>query len=374
MHILPGKTIGIIGGGQLGKMLAEAANRMGYYVITLDPASDAPAVSASHGHIVSGFSNEEGYETLISRCDVVTYEFENISAALVKRLNAEYHNIPQGELPLYLAQNRKREKAALTEAGLPVAPYVVLENPEAEISNAVNTLNFPFVVKTQEGGYDGKGQVVVRSEADLSKVATLYGIPCVAEKFIPYDWECSIIGTRSINGEYRHFPIAENHHVNNILFKTTAGGEKVTKALELKLNEMLQTFMETHNIVGTLAMEAFIVGETVYVNELAPRPHNSGHFTIEGCATSQFEQHIRAICGLPLGDTTLLQKTVMFNILGQDKAFLFDYIPKMSPDAHLHLYGKKEFKNNRKMGHVTFTGNEGLAAFEATMTESFEIN
>lgn len=374
MHILPGKTIGIIGGGQLGKMLAEAANRMGYYVITLDPASDAPAVSASHGHIVSGFSNEEGYETLISRCDVVTYEFENISAALVKRLNAEYHNIPQGELPLYLAQNRKREKAALTEAGLPVAPYVVLENPEAEISNAVNTLNFPFVVKTQEGGYDGKGQVVVRSEADLSKVATLYGIPCVAEKFIPYDWECSIIGTRSINGEYRHFPIAENHHVNNILFKTTAGGEKVTTALELKLNEMLQTFMETHNIVGTLAMEAFIVGETVYVNELAPRPHNSGHFTIEGCATSQFEQHIRAICGLPLGDTTLLQKTVMFNILGQDKAFLFDYIPKMSPDAHLHLYGKKEFKNNRKMGHVTFTGNEGLAAFEATMTESFEIN
>ncbi len=374
MHILPGKTIGIIGGGQLGKMLAEAANRMGYYVITLDPASDAPAVSASHGHIVSGFSNEEGYETLISRCDVVTYEFENISAALVKRLNAEYHNIPQGELPLYLAQNRKREKAALTEAGLPVAPYVVLENPEAEISNAVNTLNFPFVVKTQEGGYDGKGQVVVRSEADLSKVATLYGIPCVAEKFIPYDWECSIIGTRSINGEYRHFPIAENHHVNNILFKTTAGGEKVTKALELELNEMLQTFMETHNIVGTLAMEAFIVGETVYVNELAPRPHNSGHFTIEGCATSQFEQHIRAICGLPLGDTTLLQKTVMFNILGQDKAFLFDYIPKMSPDAHLHLYGKKEFKNNRKMGHVTFTGNEGLAAFEATMTESFEIN
>lgn len=374
MHILPGKTIGIIGGGQLGKMLAEAANRMGYYVITLDPASDAPAVSASHGHIVSGFSNEEGYETLISRCDVVTYEFENISAALVKRLNAEYHNIPQGELPLYLAQNRKREKAALTEAGLPVAPYVVLENPEAEISNAVNTLNFPFVVKTQEGGYDGKGQVVVRSEADLSKVATLYGIPCVAEKFIPYDWECSIIGTRSINGEYRHFPIAENHHVNNILFKTTAGGEKVTKALELKLNEMLQTFMEMHNIVGTLAMEAFIVGEMVYVNELAPRPHNSGHFTIEGCATSQFEQHIRAICGLPLGDTTLLQKTVMFNILGQDKAFLFDYIPKMSPDAHLHLYGKKEFKNNRKMGHVTFTGNEGLAAFEATMTESFEIN
>ena len=371
MHILPGKTIGIIGGGQLGKMLAEAANRMGYYVITLDPASDAPAVSASHGHIVSGFSNEEGYETLISRCDVVTYEFENISAALVKRLNGEYHNIPQGELPLYLAQNRKREKVALTEAGLPVAPYVVLENVEEEIQNAVNTLGFPFVVKTQEGGYDGKGQVVVRSDADLAKVATLYGIPCVAEKFIPYDWECSIIGTRSINGEYRHFPIAENWHVNNILFKTTAGGDKVTPKLEATLNEMLKTFMETHNIVGTLAMEAFVVGETVYVNELAPRPHNSGHFTIEGCATSQFEQHIRAICGLPLGETTLLQKTVMFNILGQDKEFLFDYIPQMSPDAHLHLYGKKEFKNNRKMGHVTFTGSKGLESFEKAMTDSF---
>ena len=375
MHILPGKTIGIIGGGQLGKMLAEAANRMGYYVITLDPASDAPAVSASHGHIVSGFSNEEGYETLISRCDVVTYEFENISAALVKRLNAEYHNIPQGELPLYLAQNRKREKLALTEAGLPVAPYVVLdltvENPNDEVLTAVNTLDYPFVVKTQEGGYDGKGQVVVRSEADLAKVATLYGIPCVAEKFIPYDWECSIIGTRSINGEYRHFPIAENLHVNNILFKTTAGSDKVTPALETQLNQMLKTFMETHQIVGTLAMEAFVVGEMVYVNELAPRPHNSGHFTIEGCPTSQFEQHIRAICGLPLGETTLLQKTVMFNILGQDKELLFDYIPKMSPDAHLHLYGKKEFKNNRKMGHVTFTGSKGLQSFEKAMTDSF---
>lgn len=371
MVILPGKTIGIIGGGQLGKMLAEAANKMGYYVITLDPASDAPAVSASHGHIVSSFSNEEGYENLISRCDVVTYEFENISAALVKRLNAEYRNIPQGELPLYLAQNRKREKAALTEAGLPVAPYVVLEDPESDINMAVATLGFPFVVKTQEGGYDGKGQVVVRSSDDLLKVATLYGIPCVAEKFIPYDWECSIIGTRSTQGEYKHFPIAENWHVNNILFKTTAGGDRVTPELTDQLNTMLKSFMETHNIVGTLAMEAFVVGDVVYVNELAPRPHNSGHFTIEGCTTSQFEQHIRAICGLPLGETTLLQKTVMFNILGQDREILFDYIPKMSPDAHLHLYGKKEFKNNRKMGHVTFTGSKGLFAFEKSLTDSF---
>lgn len=364
MHILPGKTIGIIGGGQLGKMLAEAANRMGYYVITLDPASDAPAVSASHGHIVSSFSNEEGYETLISRSDVVTYEFENIDASLVKRLNSEYHNIPQGELPLYLAQNRQREKIALTEAGLPVAPYMILEDPEQTLNEAVQKLGFPFVVKTQEGGYDGKGQVVVRSDADLAKVATLYGIPCVAEQFIPYDWECSIIGTRSTTGEYRHFPIAENLHINNILFKTTAGSEKVTPELEAKLNQMLQTFMETHNIVGTLAMEAFIVNDDVYINELAPRPHNSGHFTIEGCPTSQFEQHIRAICGLPLGNTKLLQKTVMFNILGQDREKLLSYIPKISQDAHLHLYGKKEFKNNRKMGHITFTGSDGLHSFE----------
>ncbi len=369
MYILPGKTIGIIGGGQLGKMLAEAANRMGYYVITLDPASDAPAVAVSHSHITSSFSDEEGYETLVSRCDVVTYEFENISAELVRRLNLEYHNIPQGELPLYLAQNRKREKLALVEAGLPIAPFVILENPENSITEAVNELGFPFVVKTQEGGYDGKGQVVVRSEDDLPKVATLYGIACVAEKFIPYDWECSIIGTRSTTGEYRHFPIAENLHINNILFRTIAGGDRVTTSLEKQLNQMLQTFMEKHNIVGTLAMEAFVVGETVYVNELAPRPHNSGHFTMEGCATSQFEQHIRAICGLPLGDTTLQQKTVMFNILGQDKDLLFDYLSHLSPDAHLHLYGKKEFKNNRKMGHVTFTGSEGIRTFEKLLTD-----
>lgn len=371
MTILPGKTVGIIGGGQLGKMLAEAANKMGYRVIILDPAFDAPAFSAAHGQIIAPFDDEAGYKELISQSDVVTYEFENISADLVSRLNQQFNNIPQGEKPLYIAQNRKREKAALTKAGLPVAPYVVLENVQEELTQAVEQLNYPFVIKTQEGGYDGKGQVVVRSAKDLPKAEELYGIPCVAEKFIPYDRECSIIGTRSIHGEYSYFPIAENLHINNILFKTTAGSEYVTAELEVRLNRMLQTLMTTHNIVGTLAMEVFIVGERIYVNELAPRPHNSGHFTIEGCPTSQFEQHIRAICGLPLGATDLKQKTVMFNILGQNRESLFNYLPNLSKDAHLHLYGKKEYKSNRKMGHVTFTGNDGLEAFEKIITHDF---
>lgn len=364
MCILPGSSIGIVGGGQLGKMLAEAANKMGYRVIVLDPSEDAPAFSASHDSIVAPFDEAQGYEALAKKCDVITYEFENISAPLVQSLNERYNNIPQGEFPLYIAQNRKREKKALVDAGLPVAPYVVLEDVESELGLAIETLGMPFVVKTQEGGYDGKGQVVVRTEADLPKVKTLYGIPCVAEKFIPYDRECSIIGTRSTNGEYRTFPIAENIHIENILHKTIAGSPHVTEAMERAMSEMLSLFMEKHNIVGTLAMELFIVGEDIYVNELAPRPHNSGHFTIEGCATSQFEQHIRAVCGLPLGSTELLTKTVMYNILGQHKELLFQWLPNLSADAHLHLYGKKEFKHNRKMGHVTFTGESGMRHFE----------
>ncbi len=368
MVILPGSTIGIVGGGQLGKMLAEAANKMGYRVVVLDPSPKAPAFSAAHASIVAPFDGEEGYYQLAKESDVITYEFENICTPLVAELNQRYNNIPQGEFPLYIAQNRRREKEALQSANLPIAPFVVLEDPKRDLPKAIQHLNYPFVVKTQEGGYDGKGQVVVREESDLAAVSQLYGIPCVAEKFISYDRECSIIGTRSTTGEYRAFPIAENVHIDNILFKTIAGSDAITAQMETQMNEMLLSFMERHNIVGTLAMELFVVGESLYVNELAPRPHNSGHFTIEGTATSQFEQHIRAICGLPLGETKLHTRTVMYNILGQHKEVLFKAIPTLSADAHLHLYGKEEYRHNRKMGHVTFTGDRGRKTFEEALT------
>ncbi|MDG9730279.1 5-(carboxyamino)imidazole ribonucleotide synthase [Ignatzschineria sp. RMDPL8A] len=368
MNILPGATIGIIGGGQLGKMLAEAGNKMGYRICVLDPSPEAPAFSAAHDHIVAPFDDPSGFETLVSRCDVVTYEFENIDSNLVKQFNEKTHKIPQGHLPLYIAQNRRREKEALTHANLPVAPYVILTDIEAEIQTAVDTLGYPFVVKTQEGGYDGKGQVVVKSEADLPNLTILYGIPSVAEQFIRYDFEASIIGTRSTSGEFKTFPVAKNLHINNILHQSIADYDLIDKAQQATMHTMLKTFMEAHDMKGTLAMEVFIAGDKIYVNELAPRPHNSGHYTIEGCYTSQFEQHMRAICGLPLGDTSLETTTVMYNILGQHRDALFKYLPNLHPNAHLHLYGKKEYKENRKMGHITFT----LDAFDPEILAEFE--
>lgn len=352
--INPGQTIGIIGGGQLGKMLAEAANRMGYRLVVLDPSPDAPAFSVAHESIVAGFDDEEGFKALVDKSAVVTYEFENVNSNLIASLQKATGKIPQGHLPLYLAQNRTREKASLREADLTVAPYLVLKDVEKEIEKAITTLGFPLVVKTEEGGYDGKGQVILKSIDDLFWLKPLYGIPCVAEKFLEFDYEASIIGTRSITGEFSTFPVAKNLHRNNILHQSLATIGEIPLSLTRRLDTMLNRYMETYHIIGTLAMEVFIIGEEIYVNELAPRPHNSGHYTIEGCATSQFEQHIRAICGLPLGRTTLTNPTVMYNILGQHKTRLFEYLPHFPAEAHLHLYGKQEWKKNRKMGHVTF--------------------
>lgn len=364
--IYPGQTIGIVGGGQLGKMLAEAANRMGYRLVVLDPSPDAPAFSMAHESIVAGFDDEEEFKRLVEKSAVVTYEFENVNSNLIASLHKATGKIPQGHLPLYLAQNRAREKTSLKDAGLTVAPYYVLSNVEKEITKAITALGFPLVVKTQEGGYDGKGQVVLKSKSDLPQLKALYGIPCVAEQFLLFDYEASIIGTRSITDEFSTFPVAKNLHHNNILHQSVVSkgtineGSKETSNDEVpllireRLHTMLKHYMETYDIRATLAMEVFIVGEEIYVNELAPRPHNSGHYTIEGCATSQFEQHIRAICGLPLGATTLTHTTVMYNLLGQHKTALIEYLPHLPKEAHLHLYGKQEWKDNRKMGHVTF--------------------
>ncbi|WP_077929082.1 5-(carboxyamino)imidazole ribonucleotide synthase [Wohlfahrtiimonas populi] len=361
--ILPTQKIGVIGGGQLGKMLIEAANRMGYLTSVYDPSLTAPAFSVANHYTIGQFDDYEALSQFVAKCDVVTYEFENINAEIVKQLSEKYQNIPQGEFPLWMTQNRMREKEHIVNAGLPVPPIVMVDNLGDEWLELPKELGFPFVVKTSEGGYDGKGQAVIRSQEDLpSKLSALMDCSVIAEAFVDYDFEASIIGVRGQNGEFRTFPVARNQHINNILHISTAHMDEDPKLCE-RLHGMLKDLMEKYNVVGILAMEVFVKGDEIYVNELAPRPHNSGHYTMEGCTTSQFEQAIRAVCGLPLGNTTLKQTTTMYNLLGQHIEPLFKYLPSLSADAHLHLYGKKENKFNRKVGHVTFTNNDGMTDF-----------
>lgn len=361
--ILPNQKLGIIGGGQLGKMLIEAANRMGYLTSVYDPSNDAPAFTVANQHKVGAFDDYEALSEFVAECDVVSYEFENINADIIKRLSAEYKNIPQGEFPLWMTQNRMREKEHIVNAGLPVPPIVIIQNLKEEWQFLPEKLGFPFVVKTSEGGYDGKGQAVIKSHDDLPhKLEPLMNASVIAEAFVDYDFEASIIGVRAQDGDFKTFPVARNIHINNILHVSTAHIDEDAGLTE-RLHNMLKDLMEKYNVVGILAMEVFVKGNDIYVNELAPRPHNSGHYTMEGCTTSQFEQAIRAVCGLPLGNTTLKQTTVMYNLLGQHIEPLFKYLPSLSADAHLHLYGKKENKHNRKVGHVTFTANDGETDF-----------
>ncbi len=361
--ILPNQKVGVIGGGQLGKMLIEAANRMGYFTLVYDPSLHAPAFSVANQYQIGHFDDYEALSQFVAKCDVVTYEFENINAEIVKQLSEKYQNIPQGEFPLWMTQNRMREKEHIVNAGLPVPPIVMVENLGDEWLDLPSQLGFPFVVKTSEGGYDGKGQAVVRTREDLpSKITALMDSSVIAEAFVDYDFEASIIGVRGQDGDFKTFPVARNIHINNILHVSTANMDEDPKLNE-RLHHMLKDLMEKYSIVGILAMEVFVKGDEIYVNELAPRPHNSGHYTMEGCTTSQFEQSIRAVCGLPLGNTDLQQTTVMYNLLGQHIDPLFKYLPNLSADAHLHLYGKKENKFNRKVGHVTFTNDQQMTDF-----------
>jgi phosphoribosylaminoimidazole carboxylase, PurK protein len=352
--LLPNSKIGIIGGGQLGKMLAMAATTMGYQTIVLDENADAPAFTIANEKIVGKLTDYKALQRLVKQADVVTYEFENIDAHSVEKLQKAFGKIPQGAIPLYIAQNRVREKEALAAAKIPIAPYKVVANIYQEFTQVAEHLGYPFVLKTQEGGYDGKGQVVINSKHDFPKMSDYQNIPCVAEAFVPYDYECSIIAVKNIYGEIKFFPVAKNVHKNGILETSIIIQGDIPATVTAQLEKYISNFMQHYNIVGILTFEAFVVDDMVYINEIAPRPHNSGHYTIEACMVSQFEQQIRAICGMPLAQTDLLADTQMFNILGQHKTQLFKYLETMSTRAHLHLYGKKVYQHNRKMGHITF--------------------
>lgn len=362
--ILPGQTIGIIGGGQLGKMMAQSAKAMGFRVVVLDPVQDCPCGQVADEQIIGGYDDLEKIKQLSEMSDVITYEFENIDADALEWLNKNAY-VPQGTELLRVTQDRIEEKRSIQDAGVKVAPYAVINSME-DIKTGLKELGMPAVLKTARGGYDGKGQLVLRGEDDLAGAdALLSQGPCVLEKWIPFEKEISVIITRSTSGETAVFPVAENIHKENILHQTIVPA-RVSKAAEEKALEAANKIASSLGLTGTLAVEMFLApDDELFINELAPRPHNSGHYTIEACETSQFEQHIRAVCSWPLGSTNLLKPAVMVNILGEHQQLLIDRIHQLV-DWKIHLYGKKEAKYKRKMGHVTLLRETTEKAMEET--------
>ncbi|ULO06937.1 5-(carboxyamino)imidazole ribonucleotide synthase [Paenibacillus sp. 19GGS1-52] len=381
--LLPGSTVGVLGGGQLGRMMALAGSAMGYRFVALDPAPDAPCGQVTP-QIIAAYDDRAAARELAQRADVITYEFENVDAGVAALLTEESY-VPQGSALLYTTQHRLREKAAIEAAGVPVAPYRKVGSL-AELERAAAELGLPCVLKTATGGYDGKGQAVIRSEEELG-TAFRQLVPesssdkanepeLVLEKFIAFQCEISVVAARSAGGEVKSFPPAENIHVNNILHVSIVPA-RVPEDIQQRACKLAETLISGLNAVGLLAVEMFVTGDgELFVNELAPRPHNSGHYTMDACVTSQFEQHVRAICNLPLGDTSLLTPVVMVNVLGEHLEGTIEVLSKADEEANrlgispkLHIYGKTESKLGRKMGHINLlckdTG-DGLSWVEQT--------
>lgn len=361
--ILPGQTIGIIGGGQLGRMMALAAKEAGFKIAVLDPAMDSPTGQVADIQIVAPFNDQHALEELAEVSDVITYEFENIDVDGLSKL-AEIAYVPQGSELIRVTQNRIVEKQAISEAGVVVADYVTASTFE-ELKEKSSKLSFPFVVKTARGGYDGKGQQTVSSIEELSLAEGLFtNGECVAEAFVEFTKEISVIIQRNVHGETAILPIGENIHKDHILHETIVPAriDKKTMDEAKKAAEKIATHL---NMVGTLAVEMFVLEDSgIIVNELAPRPHNSGHYSIEATNISQFHQHIRAICGWPLRQPILWSQAVMVNVLGEHVAPLASKIAQF-PNWSIHLYGKDEAKQKRKMGHVTILTED----LEATLSE-----
>ena len=425
------KRIGIIGGGQLGLMIAEAAHRQGASVYALDPDSDAPAFAECDGHIIAEYDDLAALEKLGDMTDVLTYEFENVPGDILRHLEGKY-NIPQGIAPLFDSQDRLREKNNAKRHGLPVPEYIPLpactasedcaEVPDgsgegqcgcerpmtdadryAELRDAVRIIGMPCVLKTRRLGYDGHGQAVIREDKDIEKAADLLHVPCILEAFVPFDYECSVIMVRDGKNTI-HFPIGRNVHKGGILdlcivpAETLYTGEKpVPTELCSRIVNACEHFMEGCDYKGILAIELFIKGNDFVFNEMAPRPHNSGHYTIEGCTSSQYDELCNFLLGKTLTQPRLVCPTIMKNILGQDLEATWKIIDRAhaeywtNPSAgavsntakrdnaycgeagkgvFVHIYGKTVSRPKRKMAHITYVPMT-LTKFEKDWADKF---
>jgi 5-(carboxyamino)imidazole ribonucleotide synthase len=350
-RINPGGIIGIMGGGQLGRMIALAAARLGYHCHIFCPDAHSPAFHVAQFCTVAEYDDEKALRSFIDSVDVITYEFENIPVAAA--LLAAEKLLRPGVKALEMTQDRLTEKDFLNTSGVKTAPYVAFETRD-QLAKAFAEIGRPAVAKTRRFGYDGKGQMIVKSKRDLDAVMEVTkGVPAILEGFIAFDREISVVVARSASGDVAAFPVGENIHTNHILDTTTVPAA-ISEGVEAKARVMATRVANALDYVGVMAVEMF-VNDTkgdIVVNEIAPRVHNSGHWTVEGAATSQFEQHVRAICDLPLGRTDALGKVVMKNLLGTEINDFEQYLS--DPTAHYHHYGKIDPRDGRKMGHVTW--------------------
>lgn len=357
----PGSRLGIMGSGQLGRMLALEARRMGYRIHVFGPEENSPAGRVADVDTVAGYDNEPAVRGFARGVDVLTFEFENIPRATIEQAagHCEVHPSPD---VLHIAQNRIREKEFLARHGFPLAAWRVVSTP-GELAAAAEATGFPCVLKTAAFGYDGKGQRKISSSHDLAS-ADPSGGPHVLEAWVPFGKEISVVVARGADGGTAVFPVAENIHRAHILDCTVVPA-RIAADTAARAGELAARIADRLGLVGVMAVEMFLLADgTILVNELAPRPHNSGHFTLDACVTSQFEQQLRAVCGWPLGPTDLLRPCAMANLLGD---LWQDGEPRWaaaSTRAKLHLYGKRDPRPGRKMGH--------LLSFGATPGEALE--
>jgi 5-(carboxyamino)imidazole ribonucleotide synthase len=358
MAILPGSTLGMLGGGQLGRMFVSAARTMGYDVIVLDPDPHSPAGGLASEHVVKDYDNTDALDYLAQHCAVVTTEFENIPAVTLAYL-AKSVSVHPSATVLHIAQHRKLEKEFFRQQGLNIADFVALES-EADLDSA-RDFSYPAILKTAMLGYDGKGQLVCHSFDELRSAFEQVGKkPCVLEQRIDLACEVSVVLGRSLGGDVTCFPIAENSHANGILDVTLVPASISAELADAAIDAAIR-IANGLDYCGVLAVEFFISTDNrVLVNEMAPRPHNSGHYTLDACDTSQFEQQLRMVCGLPAGSGKLHTPVAMWNVLGDiwpgDGIPQWDAVLKFE-QAKLHLYGKKEPRPGRKMGHINCLGD-----------------
>jgi 5-(carboxyamino)imidazole ribonucleotide synthase len=370
--ILPGAmvngqmaTLGVMGGGQLGRMFVHAAQAMGYFTVVLDPDVASPAGRVSHHHIQTDYLDEQGLAQLMQRCAAITTEFENVPAPALMTLGAHRPVAPASE-SVAIAQDRAAEKAHFVRCGVPVAPHAVIE--KAVQLAAVNDDLLPGILKTSRMGYDGKGQIRVKSREELEAAWNqLKNVPCVLEKMLPLKAECSVIVGRGADGQMVNFPVQLNLHRDGILAVTSVYDGAVPTDVAAQAVAATRAIAEGLNYVGVLCVEFFMLeGGQLVVNEMAPRPHNSGHYTMNACDQSQFELQVRTLAGLPLTQPRQHSAAIMLNLLG-------DLWPEVAPTGkgptspawsqvlalpgtHLHLYGKLSARPGRKMGHLNITG------------------
>ena len=354
-------TLGVLGGGQLGRMLVHAAQSMGYATVVLDPGADSPAGQASHDQIVAAYSDQAGWQALAQRCDGITTEFENVPAAALEWL-AQHKPVSPPASAVAKAQDRLQEKLHFTQCDVRCAPFASIAS--AQDLAAVPADLFPGILKTARMGYDGKGQVTVRTPAELAQAWQELGqVACVLEQRLPLKLECSVIVARNHQGDVVHFQPQRNVHHNGILATTYAFEGAVPKALAQELVEATQRIAQGLEYIGVLCVEYFILQDgTWVVNEMAPRPHNSGHYTIDACEHSQFDLQVRTTMHLPLVPPRHHSPSIMLNLLGdawfdpngQFRIPAWEEVQTL-PGVHLHLYGKQDVKPGRKMGHITLT-------------------